>query len=584
MKYEVIYHSIGEALKAIEDHKYSLPNIQRPYVWKRHQIEDLVRSIIEGYPMNLMTFMEVPRSSEKNGSLLENSFAFITEYIDYDYDRQGLVSEDWEYFGNFRSPKEEKNTEVDFLVFDGQQRLTSINIAFRGTHSRHIGGQGNRIDNPDKYIKEFLCVTTNEYSDLEFYWQELNEYNVNELEIQHRDKDKETTYLNLRAAYNYPTLKPEHVWKNQANAEIYTKIKNSLMGQGDLTSNPENNSVTSLMILKISEASLAEGFEAFLRINNSGTPVSKPDLVLAALGCHWSEAREEVEKLEMVLNSEVRYYIEQDHRSIILQGALIVGSRCKNVAIEVKDFKKDVSGNIKENWVNIKAAFEKSKLCIEEAKIAYTNRGFKLLCFYIFYKFPETNWNSYVKTLSRIHISWFTLQTTENAKLRDCVQYIYESETIDESLNKCLLRLGNLEVEAILDFQKEHKSTRKILQLIQSKVNHFDTNQYYDIDHLHSFAETDRYLSMCTEEGKASTIKNIRNTIVNLQLLDAHTNRGMKSSMELKSWLEEYDQDQKSKILPFNHKDLLDLDNCIEFWTLRREYVMSILKQILGDD
>ena len=94
------------------------------------------------------------------------------------------------------------------------------------------------------------------------------------------------------------------------------------------------------MILYIKGATISEGFEAFLRINNSGSTISQSDLMLAAIGCTWSEAREAVEALESKLKPDESkpYFSEPNadlYRSLIIQGSLIVGTGGQYVQPEI---------------------------------------------------------------------------------------------------------------------------------------------------------------------------------------------------------------------------------------------------------
>ena len=51
--------TIKEAIKNIQDRKYLLPAIQREFVWKSEQIENLFDSLMNDYPIGSFLFWEV---------------------------------------------------------------------------------------------------------------------------------------------------------------------------------------------------------------------------------------------------------------------------------------------------------------------------------------------------------------------------------------------------------------------------------------------------------------------------------------------------------------------------------------------
>jgi len=50
--------TIAEALDNIERQRYLLPAIQREFEWPPHKIEWLFDSLMRGYPIQLLSFLE----------------------------------------------------------------------------------------------------------------------------------------------------------------------------------------------------------------------------------------------------------------------------------------------------------------------------------------------------------------------------------------------------------------------------------------------------------------------------------------------------------------------------------------------
>ena len=89
---------LSDLLKDIHDGKIQLPEFQRGWIWDDQRIRSLIASVSQGYPMGVITLMKYNTASLK--------FAY----------RQ-------------LNGVEHKGKSVDYLILDGQQRLTSIYCA-----------------------------------------------------------------------------------------------------------------------------------------------------------------------------------------------------------------------------------------------------------------------------------------------------------------------------------------------------------------------------------------------------------------------------------------------------------------------
>lgn len=93
-----------------------LPAIQREYVWNPYQVEKLFDSIMCGYPISSFLFWKIREEKKKDWT----SYEFIKDY-------------DQEHPHNKVANLDGINQDI-YLVLDGQQRITSINIALRGSY------------------------------------------------------------------------------------------------------------------------------------------------------------------------------------------------------------------------------------------------------------------------------------------------------------------------------------------------------------------------------------------------------------------------------------------------------------------
>ncbi|HBE9093560.1 TPA: DUF262 domain-containing protein, partial [Serratia fonticola] len=109
--------TIAEAIKNIENQRYLLPSIQREFVWEHSKIEWLLDSIMRNYPISSFLFWRVEGETKKNFKF----YKFICNY------RKKY---------NTRNEEVETSGHGDFTaILDGQQRLTSLYIALRGSYA-----------------------------------------------------------------------------------------------------------------------------------------------------------------------------------------------------------------------------------------------------------------------------------------------------------------------------------------------------------------------------------------------------------------------------------------------------------------
>ena len=119
-KTEYYEETISDVIKQIDSNQLFLPALQRKFVWKTEQIESLFDSIMQGFPIGTFLFWELddPKAI--------NDYVFY-EFVDH-YHVRKTRNEEAILSGR-------KNIVT---VLDGQQRLTSMNIALRGSYRYKI--------------------------------------------------------------------------------------------------------------------------------------------------------------------------------------------------------------------------------------------------------------------------------------------------------------------------------------------------------------------------------------------------------------------------------------------------------------
>jgi uncharacterized protein with ParB-like and HNH nuclease domain len=66
-QYSVNNLTVDNVISYIKNKEISIPEIQRPFVWKGDQIRDLIDSLYNGYPIGYLIIWQNPDTIDKNG-------------------------------------------------------------------------------------------------------------------------------------------------------------------------------------------------------------------------------------------------------------------------------------------------------------------------------------------------------------------------------------------------------------------------------------------------------------------------------------------------------------------------------------
>src|SRR5436190_10321997 len=115
--------TIKKALERIHARQYVLPAIQRAFVWRPEQVCQLFDSLLRGYPIGAFLFWNVTAERSRD-------FVFYEVMARY-HER------DHRHCERLALPQDRALT----AILDGQQRLTSLNIALTGSHAARLRGK-----------------------------------------------------------------------------------------------------------------------------------------------------------------------------------------------------------------------------------------------------------------------------------------------------------------------------------------------------------------------------------------------------------------------------------------------------------
>lgn len=130
---------ISRVMEKISSNELVLPSIQREYVWKTNQVEDLFDSLMRGYPIGTFLFWDIGND-------------YIGNFVFY------------EFLRNYHERDFSHNKKIDLkgcsgkvtAILDGQQRLTSIYIGLKGTYAYKLKHKQKSNDNAYPERKLYL--------------------------------------------------------------------------------------------------------------------------------------------------------------------------------------------------------------------------------------------------------------------------------------------------------------------------------------------------------------------------------------------------------------------------------------------
>lgn len=222
-KYSNYPLSISAILGLIEANDIAIPEIQRPFVWKKTQVRDLIDSLYKGYPTGYIILWKNPNVKLKDGTISLGKKVLI----------------------------------------DGQQRITALMTAVAGRTVFNSDYQEERIkiafdpfaslsDDPDA---EIFAVSTPAIRKSKRWIPDISELFAN-------------SYSSFKFIPKYcednPDIEPEQLEK------IISKVKgisNRMIGVIELSENLDIDIVTDI----------------FIRINSKGTALSQGDFVMSKI-------------------------------------------------------------------------------------------------------------------------------------------------------------------------------------------------------------------------------------------------------------------------------------------------------------
>lgn len=574
--------TIAEVVNDIHRKKYLLPAIQREFVWGTDQIERLFDSLMRDYPISSFLFWGVEKEKV-------NDFEFY-EFLRQYHERKQV-----------HNPKANVSGEEGVIaVLDGQQRLTSIYIALKGTYAYKIPRK--RWDNDQAYPERklylnILSPSTNEGREFAFEF----------LTADDAKEKSDTTFW-----FSVPNILDLKELEDISNFLIENGIFSDYSKEVASFANKALSKLYKVIHIDPSisyflekSQQLDKVLNIFIRINSGGTILSYSDLLLSIATAQWEEkdAREEITKFVDEINNVRNGF--NFNKDFVLKSCLIL-SDFSDIAFKVDNFNKSNMLIIESNWEEISKAI---RLAVELiASFGYSretlmsNNANIPIAYYIFKKGLTDSFISSdsAKEDRKTIKKWLVLSLTKRAFsgqpdnvlrpirkiIADNIDSGYPTDKIIEHFkgtNKTLV-FTDEDIDSLLAYQYGKSYTFSVLSLIYPSL---DFRNVFHEDHIFpkSFFSRTKLLKAGVEDILVDEFMQRFNRIGNLQLLEALPNIE-KSDRPFDVWLEEtYDENQIANYLErhFMPKNVSrDFLNFIEFFNKREALLKKQLKSILN--
>ena len=541
-----------------------LPAIQREYVWNPNQVEKLFDSIMCGYPISSFLFWKIREEKKKDWT----SYEFIR-----DFDQANPHNKEANLDG--------VNQDI-YLVLDGQQRITSINIALRGTYRffyrkwrttrlylNLLWDKGD--DNPEEMTYQFLFKEDNQTlprTDYPQLW-----YRVGDILNYDDAEDAKDSIENELNGFDEDTKKKAR------------KMISRLFSVVNVTQNINYYEEKSDDYDKV--------LEIFIRTNTGGQKLEYSDILLSTATAKWRNlnAREEINKFTDEINKIGTGY--NFGKDFVMKGAMYL---TENLPIQYKlsSFTRKNLECIEDHWDETKDAISNSIQLI--SKYGFTDKNLVArLTLLPVAQYLQRKPNSYLTSSNIKDVEdqnniqkWIIMMllkgvlgsATDNKLnlMRPVVNMATDKFPYSEISKelKVEMTFNDMEIENMLYYNYGTRYSYLILSLLYPGRDWKDKK--YNEDHI--FPQNEFKVKNLRARGyDDATIEKYTacfNSILNLELLDDSENKS-KNATPFDVWLKSRDANFKERHHIPEMNDY-SLDNFLEFIQKRKELLSKQIK------
>lgn len=548
-----------------------LPAIQREYVWSPYQVEKLFDSLMCGYPISSFLFWRIREENKK-------------DWISYEFIRDFNA----EAPHNSETNLDGVNQDI-FLVLDGQQRITSLNIGLRGSY-RYFFRRWRKTrlylnllwnhdnDNPEELTYQFLFKEDDQplpRTDYAQYW-----YRVGDILNFEDAEDAKDAIENKLIGF------PED---EQKRAKRLIGKLHSVVNVSKIINYYEEKSDNYDKVLEI-----------FIRTNTGGQKLEYSDILLSTATAKWRNlnAREEINSFTDEINKiGVGYNFGKD---FVMKGAMYLTEDLP-IQYKLSSFTQSNLEKIEDHWDTTKEAIRNTVSLISRYGFSDKNLVTKLALLPIAQYLRNIGNKNYVSSSKVDDVKdqnniqkWLIFIILKNGlggssdtkltQMRRIVDMKYDRFPFAEINREMLIEssFNDMELDSFLQTNYGTRYSYLILSLLypgrdwKDKVFHED----------HIFPQTEfqrkKLKARGNDDEKIEKYLACYNSIANLELLDESENK-IKNAKPFEEWLSDRDDNFRTRHnIPLMEN--YDFDHFLDFIDKRKILLLNCLKQIAFDE
>lgn len=566
-KYEDM--SALKALNLANEHYLLLPDIQRDYVWDTSDIEKLFESIVDGYPIGSCIFWKTDKKTLNKES--PNLYYFIREFCQ-------------DKTKNEKSPEVFSGDGDYYIVLDGQQRITSMNLALFGSYTKFRGGRGNAKSKKNNWLKRELYYNLNYYDEIQLADSEDEEIPKRFCFLTDEEaKNSDFKFYKVSKLLTFDNSRM--LIKDLMGKDYSDEIQEDLETLFNRLNSASNDGL--IHYYCISENSYDEALDIFVRVNLTGKKLSKSDLLFSTLIDGWKTGKENIEALLTSINGD--YGLFKFSKDYLMRLMLILVDAPTNLKIE--NFNSKTVNKIRDNWSKIEKSVEKmsdvlKQIGMSDAYLTSYNATMPI-AYYIYNggEFKTQESKQELKKYLSISMANRLFGVASNNALsqtRKVLQGIDCKKTdFKLSLFNNIILTGNRtftvedkDIDIWLDKYEIGQNTYTILSLLYPDLNLDQTSFHQDHCHPYSGFEKKNLSVLNLSDEKIEEWQFKRNLLPNLQFLERSKNES-KNNTPLKDWIQ---SGNKIEYMPSNVS--LELKDFDKFFEERRKLLKNELKNV----
>ena len=552
------------ALKYARERNLLLPDIQREYVWDIYEIESLFESIVDEYPIGSCIFWKTNRGTINNDK--PNLYYFFSKF------ERGKTK-------NEKAP-EVLMEECDYyIVLDGQQRVTSLNIALNGSYTYYKGGRGHNRSNPKSWVEKEL------YYNLGFYVEseEDDEHPRKRFCFLTSEEASEGNYYKVKLMLAYDSL--DSFLEQMIESKFDKKCRQDLAKLFERLHDSSGNGL--IHYYCINEKSYDDALDIFVRVNSTGRKLSKSDLLFSTLIDGWKDGKESIERLLEVMNNKGDGF--GFSRDYLMRLCLVLVDADPN--LKINSLTRTTIQAIRNDWKKIESVLDTMSTLLKDIGLCHENltsyNATMPIAYYLFKggKIKDAESKKETRKFLAVSLAKRLFGVASNSALASSRAALREvdCEHTQFSLNiftSVVLTGGRLfvvneeEIDRWLDTYEKGASTYILLSLLYPtlKLSQYSFHQ----DHCHPYVGFDNrnITSLGLPEEKVKEWQFKRNLLPNLQFLEGGENES-KNKTPLLEWI------SAGNVLEYHPKGVsLELKDFDEFFAKRRALIKAELMRI----